>query len=315
MRTKSNLGLIAACVIAVGFTIQSWRARTETQRQRDEIALQDKALSGRAASLTALLQTTRSAVADVERTAAMLTEPGTSAGSPKVGAASAASAKPSATGRKLSPSSIVASDPRKMAEYAKNYRDSLDLSLGGMFRKLGLTPEQIEKVKAVKVWREQARMDLEGAAEMEELNMQAPRYYKLLSEIGKERRRREAEIFDEGELLKRYRELSNPYLRETTSRLASIELWPNTPATFAQVERATEIILASKLRQEVGWSWQDWAAINWEVAGPQLQRELSPAQYTRLRQLLDTQAAWTAVAARNVAIQNEATRLMRKPGG
>lgn len=328
MKTKTRIFMLAALAVAVGIAIRATSKIASQQSQRAALAAQHNAWRSKIAALEQRLRLAQDALADAEKNVAAL--PKNNAGKKNSAATTAVQApdKFPPASRKLSPASLVANDPEKMAAYARNFRDSLDFTLGGMFRRLGLSPEQIEKVKDLRVWFEQSRMELEAAAEAHGLNMQGDAYGKLRWEdLGNARKMRETEIFGASELLEHYRNYSRlGYLRDTVQRIASSEMGSDTPATFAQVERAVDILAANNQRREpktpekwswqiYGWSWGDWGAINWSAAEPQLQRELSPAQFGLLRQFLRTQEAWAAVASRNAANQREATRLARQPGG
>lgn len=321
---KANLLLIVSVLFAVaaGLAIRATLAMAESHRALAGLVAQREELQRKHAALEEQLRREKAAIVEMARAEAVRAK-NSGAANRSAATGDQSSNLSAATARKLSPASLVARDPGKMAEYAKNYRESLNLTLGGMFRQLGLSPEQIEKVKDLKVWDQQSRMDLDAAAEAHGLNLHGRAYDKLRYEdLQNERQAKEVELFGKGELLERYQNYSRlGYLRDTVGRIASSEMGAETPATFAQVERAIAIIAASTINPDPwswparGWSWVDWAKINWEVAGPQLQRELLPGQYVLLRQFLKTQEVWTAVASRNAANQNQARRLTSRPGG
>ncbi|MBI4623256.1 MAG: hypothetical protein HY736_08570 [Verrucomicrobia bacterium] len=324
MKTKALIIMLAALAVAAGFAIRATSEIDDANIALAALASQGDELRHKSAALDERLRMVRDAIAEAEKSEATLAKNRGAADSSAAPAGGHASDQPAPAARKLSPASLVANDPKKMAEYAKNYRESLDLTLGGLFKQLGLLPEQIEKVKDLKVWVEQSRMDLEAAAQAQGLDMQGEAYQKMRWGVLENGGKKEAEVFASAELLDRNRRYSRlGYLRNTVQRIASSEMGSDTPATFLQVERAIDIVAANSQRRDpknperwsYGWSWPDWATINWEIAGPQLQRELSPGQFALLRQFLRTQETWSAVAKRNAANQTEAAKLTRRPGG
>jgi hypothetical protein len=195
----------------------------------------------------------------------------------------------------LSANSVIANDPQQMAEFAKNFREGLDYRCGGMFKALGLSPEQIEKAKDLIVSEQHSWMDMRAAAEMSGLDREG--YEALKQEQITIRMKREVEFL--GPLADRFREyyhLTAP-VRYLAQRLASTVAYPETPVTSAQVERVIEILTAQSQRTASG-PWRgavEPATINWDAASAELRVVLTPAQIATLGLFVQNEAAQARV--------------------
>lgn len=316
MKTKAFLVVLAVVVAGIAFSVRANRQNNETNTAVAALARQRAAVRASIAELEQQLRTAKDGLARMGQ--ATVTAPGEhgTIGAAAANVGSDAPSKPKTSAARFSPETVIANDPQKMAAYAKNFRATLDLTYGGMFKALHLSPEQIEKFKDLKVWLEQRRMDLLAAVETQGLDQQGDAYARLLQQQRKVTREKETELFGPGPLLEQSREYSRTqYLRDTTQKLASSLVAPDGPITNAQVERVTEIVASnSERRPGEPWSWQYWTTINWDAAGAQLQGVLSPSQLATLRLVMRQMEAWTPIAKRNIELNAEALKISGQPG-
>ena len=180
MKTKFLLTVLAVLALAGGFAVRATWEAAQTREALGAIESQRVGLLATSASMEQRLRTASQALAQLEQEPRGA--PGESGAG--VGANAAAlrndpAAKPATPARRLSATTIIANDPQKMAEYFKNYRASLDLTSGGMFKALGFSAEQAEKYKDMRVLGYQRRMDFDAAVEMQGLDRNSAAYIKL----------------------------------------------------------------------------------------------------------------------------------------
>lgn len=295
MKTKLPIIAVALILLAGGFAVRATREAERTKAAIQVLASQRTGLRDRIVAAEQRRQKAAAALAKLEKEIRQLP------GEPNVGAAAPTSegvapTKPAIPARRLSPATIIANDPQKMAEYGRNLRASLDLTYGGMAKALGLSAEQVERLKELKVLKEQQQLDRMAAAELHGLDRTSKAYQKLLTEQDKFRMAKEAEIV--GHLETPYREYyRTQVVRDLAQELAGTSVYSGVPVTSDQVERTAQILAASSQRERSGVhrGWVEWNTINWEVASTQLQGVLSPAQIAALANIVQWGAARDAL--------------------
>jgi len=284
MKTKTTIIVLAVMALASLLAVRATREANENRAAIDALAAERTGLRATTASLEQRLRTASEALAQSEqKTGQPPGEPGAGADANAAASGNDIIAKPATPARRLSATTIIANDPPKLAEHLQNYRASLDLFYGGMFKALGFSVEQVEKWKDVAVWDTQRWMDLSAAVEMQGLDRTSDAYKKLAAEFTKSRVAKERELL--GDLEPRYREYNKlEPVRELAKRLASWVIYWGEPVSLAQVERTTQILAAHSQRNQTG-SLRGWVApdtINWEAARAQLQDVLLPKQIETL---------------------------------
>ena len=182
-------------------------------------------------------------------------------------------------GRHLSPMTLIANDPRKMAEHLKNVRDRAEMAYGPVFRAIGASPEQIEKFKDVEIALEQTRMDIQAAVDQQQLDPNSAACKKLWDDCNQARTAKRAEAL--GDVNNRLIDYDrSESVREIARMLAVAGVVTGERATADQVYRAGDILAANCQR----WSkdsypgWTDEATIDWDAAKEQLKTVLTPGQ-------------------------------------
>ena len=316
MKTKFLAVVLVALALAIAFAARATQQINDSKAALASLAPQCAALRGRIVQLEQRLNAANDGRKQTGPKSATTSGERRGTGAANATTGTTVPAKSKATGARLSPETIIANDPKKMAEYSRNFRDSLDLTYGGMFKALHLSPEQMEKFKDLKVAQEQRRMDLLAAAETQGLDQQNDDYSLLEGRLYKESRNQEADLLGSGPTADQYLEYRNlSYLRDTTKRLASSEVYPDVPIAAAQVERVTEVVASNSERPPGSpWSWQYWSTINWDAVGTQLQGVLSPSQLATLRLFVRPGESQAAVNNRYFELQAEAKKISRQPG-
>ncbi len=285
MKTKLFITALAAATLGIGFTIRANIQCAQSQQGLKALALPCDEVRGSIAQWEQRLRVAQSTSSDArpESKASPASQTASTAARTLVASGNDTRDKAPAPARRFSAKAIVANDPEKMAAHCRELQGSLDLDYGGMFRALGMSSEQIERFKNLRIEREQLIMDRIGVAEMQGLDRNREAYQALAREHDEMFAKKEAEFF--GPLEERYREhLRTQFLRSEVQRLASIEVYPEIPATWAQVERVTEILdRHSQRAPKQSWQLSTWLSVNWDAAAPQLNETLSAGQVVRLR--------------------------------
>ncbi|MDO8539653.1 MAG: hypothetical protein Q7S40_04370 [Opitutaceae bacterium] len=129
MKTKV---LVVMLAVASGIAIRATSQIAAANAKRAAFATQRDEWLGKTDALKDRLRRAKDTITETEKSEAALTKNTAAAKNSAVSASAQPSDTPTRTVRKLSPASLVANDPVKMAEYTKNYRASLDLTLGGV---------------------------------------------------------------------------------------------------------------------------------------------------------------------------------------
>lgn len=176
--------------------------------------------------------------------------------------------------RKLSPHTIIANDPAKLAAYTRDFRASLDLEYGGLQKFAGLSAELYEKAKDLKTAHEQRRMDILAVAETQGVDLKSPAYQALQEKEADDFAKSEAELL--GPSIVKYREFEQTQpVRETARRLGSSETYPEPPLTSAEIERVVDVLARHSRRDpENGTVYK--RSTNMKEAMPELKTFLSP---------------------------------------
>jgi hypothetical protein len=181
--------------------------------------------------------------------------------------------------RPLSPETIVANDPEKLAEYMRFSRGAIDLDSGNSMQHLKLTPEQREKFKDMVVWSQQRILDIQSAAETEKLSPADTN--KLLAEEGRERMKKEAEIL--GPLEQEFRVYGRMQpVRDVAEGVAALSVIDGTAVSVDQIDRLTSVLSKNAGLRSTGWA--DITSVNWPRVMEQAGQFLTPRQLDFLDQ-------------------------------
>jgi hypothetical protein len=195
-----------------------------------------------------------------------------------------AGVRPATSAAKLGAETVIANNPKLMAEYAKHFRERYgDLGHQGIFKMVGLSPEQIERMKDLNVQAEQRRMDLVAAVETHGVDKHGDAYKTLQAQIEEFRRTEEAAIL--GDLEPAYREYRRTQnVRHLATRLAVAALYSGETVTAAQVEQVTRILAAHSESVQTGpQNDRPSFTVDWNAAKPLLSRVASAAQIANLQ--------------------------------
>lgn len=205
------------------------------------------------------------------------------------------SAEPESTARRDNPFAAILNDPIRRAAYFTDFRASLDFTYGGVFKELGLTAETIAKFKDNRVAARLGWIEFRAIADAHELGWNTAGREALRREQIKLNATQLAEVF--GPLRPRWGQYtSTQNVRDLVQRLASTGAYLSTPVTSAQVERATDILIANGTPREKN-PFRGYA-INWKTASVQLPQVLSPPQIATLELFVQEQEAGVKVAQR-----------------
>lgn len=299
MKTKFLITVLAVLALAGGFAVRATREAAQTRAAMDALESQRTGLRAASASMEQRLRTASQALAKLEqKTRGSPGESGAGVGANAAAPRSDPAAKQAAPARRLSARSIIANDPQKMAEYFQNYRASLDLTHGGMFKALGFSAEQAEKYKDWRVLGYQRRMDLDAVVEMQGLDRNSAAYKKLQVT---QRQPMSAELN-----LGNIWDPNNPYMeylrtqsvRDLASELAGTAIYSGEPVTFDQVERTTQVLAANSQRgqlENIGRNYVLPNTVNWDTASADLQGVLSPSQIAILGKIIQRQTTQARV--------------------
>lgn len=297
MKTKSLAVASAVLVVMIALAVRATRQARDAREALAALASQPDELRKKANQMDARLQTAREALRILESTSA-----GAAAGSAAVSQAKEAVAGKSTSGSAAAPAqrpnplALVANDPAKMAEYAKNFRAGLDLRWGGMFKAVGLSPEQIEKFKDVELWLQEASVDLQAAIAAQGLDPSGAEAQKLWKDYSQLRSTKKAEAL--GDLAERYFEyLGTQSVRDYAQQLAWTGIYTGESISSAQVERTADVLIANTKRVATrsGAKWVDLATLDWTAASAQLKDVLSPAQIETLGRFVEKDKAQARV--------------------
>lgn len=314
MKTKLLVFMLVVIALTGGFAVRATREAERTKAATRELAAERANLRRMIVSAKEQLRMAEDTLARVEQ------NPGQTLETKEARAgANATAAKPATPARRFPPGAAIANAPRKLAEYARNFRASLDHTYGGMFKALGLSAEQREKLKDLKVWLEEQRMDLNAAIELQ--SPDSPYYQRMLAtaravndltvlpldpnskEFGplakawhKTRMAKEDELL--GALVAPYRE----YYRAGAVRYLAVEMagtaiLSGEPVASTQVERTAQVLAANSQRGSTGnvRGWVMPNTVNWDAASTELQGVLSPSQIATLGSLIQRDAMQAAL--------------------
>lgn len=283
MKTKHLLAALAVFALIAGFAVRSARQIAWGKTELGALAAQRDEMRQEAIALEVRLQSTSTALAGSRDESPARVEPAGGTAREFV-TPRGTQTNPENGGRRLNPMTLIANDPRKMAEHLKNVRASVELGYGPLFRAIGASPEQIEKLKDVEVALEQTRMDIQAAVDLHQLDPNSAAGKRLWDDYNQARVAKRAEALgDVNHRLVDYDRSES--VREIARMLAVTGVVTGERATADQVYRAGNILAANCKR----WStdsypgWTDEATIDWDVAKEQLKSVLSPAQIDILR--------------------------------
>jgi hypothetical protein len=207
---------------------------------------------------------------------------------------------------------VIARDPQKAADYSRNTRVRWDLHHASMAEALGLSPEQIEKMKA---WADSStgrRMDVIGALETHGLDP---------NPNGETFKTLETQMRGGASPAEFLAEKASPWLEYLSRRLivmlfhdlAGFAIYSGESITSTQVEEAAKI-LAAHSTGRIGANRVDPATINWPAARSQLAGVLSPTQIATLGDRIESSEINRKMNAREALLTEQFKRRQRGDG-
>lgn len=275
MKTKLLLPF-GAIVLVLAFVIGRATFRTNrSEAERQTLAPQSAALREKAGRLEQRLRAARAAAVALEFSSA-----GSAADRHAPGAVVAPSdnqgSAPAGNGARLSAQTIIANSPPKMKTYLAEFRETLDLDYGGMFKALGLTPAQIQKFKELQVALLASKMDLQAAIETQALDPNGAEAKQLLADWQRSRTAKESEVLGAGiESFRAYNRMRDA--RELAKSLVWTSVYAGESISCSQVEQTAQVLAANSR-----YGRMEGNSINWEAAKDQLRGSLSPSQIATL---------------------------------
>ena len=194
--------------------------------------------------------------------------------------ATAKTASPRDGASKLSPETIIAGNPVKLAAFCRDFREGLTLDYVRAQPVVGLTEQQIERLKDIRVRALQRTMEVRAAAETGKIGNEQLRMLERAD--AEEQMKQEATAL--GDCADRYREFlhTSATRKNYVERLAACELYGDAPLNADQIESATRILAGNSQQRPDGGIVS--AAVDWDVASSQLRGIISPAQIIVLQQ-------------------------------
>lgn len=295
MKTKPTISVLVVLALAGWFAV---RATWEVDRIWAAIralASKDAGLRAAIANEEKRLRTTNDALAQLEQKIAQLPgRPDAGGGARAAPSGNDPAGKPVTPARQFKPTTIIMNDPQKAAEYAKSFRISVNLEFDRIAKALGLSAEQAEKLKDLRVWAQQRLLDLSAAADAQGLKLNDGATKKLHSEDLKVWRAKEAEVL--GDLMVpygEYRKDTSNFVRGLAKELAGTAIYSGEPVTSVQIERTWPILAANCQWNQTGSVTP--GTINWPAASAQLQGVLSPSQIATLGNTIQRNATQAKV--------------------
>ena len=246
MKTKVRIAVVVLTALLVALAVRATREIIHVQAAIAGLEPQRESLRAKIVRLEIRLQTAQDSVAkSEEQLAALGADSGR--GNARAPGGAVQSKTPGETpplSRPPSAMTLIASDPQKWAEYRKNYRATVALDYGPVFKWLGLTPEQMEKFADAEVWLMETSIDLQAAVDLHRLDRDSAEYKKLFSRYNASRATKKREVL--GDLTDRYLE----YFRTESVRwypreLAYAGIFSGEAITAAQIEQVADILVAN----------------------------------------------------------------------
>lgn len=298
MKTKAFLVACAILGLSLAWALGSARRAEQARVALATLAPQTPPLREKINGLEVRLQTAHSALGALEQNvgAATPAKNGSAGGVSAVGGDGAPS---EARARPLSAQTLVANNPQKMAEYLTLVRGGLDCDYGWIFKRLNLSPAQIEKFKDIETGLTETSMDLQAATELHRLDRDTPEGKRIWEDYNQSRIAKKAELL--GADIVPYLELFRTRsVRDYAFRLAWTGIFTGETATADQINRASDILVAnSKRRVTDGYpGWADVGGLNWPAAKEALRTVLSPTQIETVGNFVQRDAAYAKVDER-----------------
>jgi hypothetical protein len=285
MRNTKGISIAAASLLLLALA-GLWYAFHADQTAEQQLA----ALNREQANLEASAAKTQEQIGAHQRDAAAIAAALQAAEATK---ATAAATRRPAAGGQSAPSipTLVEADPKLMDLYLKSFRANLAVRFGWVYEKIGLTPEQINKVKDLSTAHEQENMDLRAAAEAQGLTMSDPGIVKLHQQTNQQF---QAAVNDAigaaaNAQFGQYTAIPDGMVSVVTD-LATANALDPAPMTYAQAGQLMPIFEAARVAAQGNGGTMDWDKIANQAAGfitgPALQSLQTRAQIVQLSTLV-----------------------------
>jgi hypothetical protein len=179
----------------------------------------------------------------------------------------------------------VDNDARLQVLSFKAQRAALDAIYAPLFRKLSLSPAEIQAVEDLMVQRREQQNDIMATIRKQGLSMSDPAVSKLLSDARTEYAKVQAALLG-AEGYQQLREFDRTStLREMVSGIAGSATVAGAPLASAQAERLVQLMAASTAEYPNKESDINPASIDWEMVDAQAKEILSPEQFVAFQTL------------------------------
>jgi hypothetical protein len=183
---------------------------------------------------------------------------------------------------------IVAKDPELRQLYLKGFVADLYTNWGPLFKQLGLSPDQINKLNANQLSLEEKKLDLAALADSEGVSTDDPDIAAQAHQDWRDAGREARKLLGKADFHVYRTYLSNQPVLPQVNDLAAFEFSAADPLTASQAGQLTQVLADASARDKNNWVKS--GTVNWQTAMPRVQAVLTPAQYEAL-QIMQAQKA------------------------
>jgi hypothetical protein len=183
---------------------------------------------------------------------------------------------------------IVAKDPELRQLYLKGFVADLYTNWGPLFKQLGLSPDQINKLNANQLSLEEKKLDLAALADSEGVSTDDPDIAAQAHQDWRDAGREARKLLGKADFHVYRTYLSNQPVLPQVNDLAAFEFSVADPLNAFQAGQLMQVLADASVRDKNNWVKS--GTVNWQTAMPRVQAVLTPGQYEAL-QIMQAQKA------------------------
>jgi hypothetical protein len=180
-------------------------------------------------------------------------------------------------------SDSVSRNPELRALFLQRYAETVNVTWGPLFSKISLSPDKVEKFKAIEMEYEQNILDLEATMQNQGLAHGDPVYDQMRAKIGVELAQEMKELLGANPAdiaaynLYHHEQALVPFVSELATALYTT----NSPLTASQSDQLMQILADASAKRQFGFVIA--GTVNWDAALAKAQTVFPPAQLAVLQ--------------------------------